>query len=130
MLLIGAERVAADSMIQNGEVHFNSEVITGESLEQSFESSDHIRMQQAADPIDANQQVGNLSQGNFIDATSRTSWIKEFIVKLGSLRSQNHISVLAVMVFAVIFLMQVRTFLPACYIFAISIEHFSPSDEY
>lgn len=130
MLLIGAERVAADSMIQNGEVHFNSEVITGESLEQSFESSDHIRMQQAADPIDANQQVGNLSQGNFIDATSLTSWIKEFIVKLGSLRSQNHISVLAVMVFAVIFLMQVRTFLPACYIFAISIEHFSPSDEY
>lgn len=115
LLLIGAEGVAADIMTQNGEVHFESEVIAGESLERPFESSDHIRTQQTSDPVDAKQEVGK--QANFIDATSLASWIKEFIVKLGSLRSQNHISVLAVMVFAVIFLMQVRTFLPAyfCY---------------
>jgi hypothetical protein len=124
LLLIGAEEVAANSMIQNGEAHFESEVITGKSLEMSFESSDQIRTQQISDPIDANQQVGNRLHGNFIDATSLASWLKESIVKLGSLRSQVHISVLAVMVFAVIFLMQVRTFLPACYIFALSIEHF------
>jgi hypothetical protein len=116
LLLIGAERVAAHSMTQNGEVHLETEVIAGESLEGSFESSDHIRSQQTSDPVDAKQQVGK--QTNFIDATYLASWIKEFIEKLGSLRSQNHISVLAVMVFAVIFLMQVRTFLPVyfCYI--------------
>ena len=115
LLLIGAERVAADSMTQNGEVHLETEVIAGESLERSFESSDHIRTQQTSDPVGA-KQVGK--QTNFIDATYLASWIKEFIEKLGSLRSQNHISVLAVMVFAVIFLMQVRTFLPVyfCYI--------------
>lgn len=69
--------------------------------------------------MDANQQVGNLFQGNFVGATSLGSWLREFIKKLGSLKSQNQISVLAVIVFAVIFLMQVRTFQTASYISAV-----------
>ncbi|KAG7948734.1 hypothetical protein I3843_13G023700 [Carya illinoinensis] len=96
----------ADSMIQNGEGHFEGEVRTGESSERSFESSEHMRMQQISEPTVANQQVGNLLQGNFVDATSLASWLREFILKLGSLKSQNHISVLAVIIFAVVFLMQ------------------------
>lgn len=106
-------------MIQNGEVHIEDEAESIESSKRSFESSDQIRRQQISDSINANQQVGNHLQGNFIDTTSLASWLREFIVKLGSLKSQNHISVLAVIIFAVILLMQVCTFQPACYISAI-----------
>lgn len=114
ILFNGVEGGIADSMIQNGEGHFKGEVRTGASSERSFESSEHMRMQQISEPTVANQQVGNLLQGNFVDATSLASWLREFILKLGSLKSQNHISVLAVIIFAVVFLMQVCTFQPAC----------------
>ncbi|KAF5446122.1 hypothetical protein F2P56_031775 [Juglans regia] len=97
---------AADSMIQNGEGHLEGEARTGESSERACGSSEHMRMQQISEPTVAYHQVGNLLQGNFVDATSLTSWLREFIVKLGSLKSQNHISVLAIIIFAVIFLMQ------------------------
>lgn len=96
-------------MIQNGG-HFEGEARMGESSERSCESSEHMRVQQISEPKVANQQATNLFGGNFVDATSLASWLREFIVKLGSLKSQNHISLLAVIIFAVIFLMQVFTF--------------------
>lgn len=106
VLLIGAEDVAAQSVIQSGEVRSKSEVNTGESSERSFEPSDNSRTQHISEPTDADQQVSNILQGNFIDATSLASWLKEFVMKLGSLKSQNNFPIVAVIVFAVIFLMQ------------------------
>ena len=107
---MGAEGGAAANVIQNGEVHIEDEVETGESSKSSFESSDHIRTQQISDSTNANQQAGRLLQENFIDATPLASWLREFILTLRSLKSQNHVSVLAAIIFAVIFLMQVCTF--------------------
>ncbi|KAM3685527.1 hypothetical protein ACB098_11G127200 [Castanea mollissima] len=97
---------AAANVVQNGEVHIEDEAETGESSKSSFESSDHIRTQQISDSTNADQQAGCLLQENFIDATPLASWLREFILKLRSLKSQNHILVLAAIIFAVIFLMQ------------------------
>lgn len=99
-------------MVQNGKVHIEDKAETGESSKSSFESSGHIRTQQISDSTNADQQAGRLLQENFIDATPLASWLREFILKFRSLKSQNHISVLAAIIFAVIFLMQVCTFQP------------------
>lgn len=113
-------------MVQNGEVHIEDEAETGESSKSSFESSDHIRTQQISDSTNADQQAGCLLQENFIDATPLASWLREFILKLRSLKSQNHILVLAAIIFAVIFLMQVCTFQPLLH-FCYSSDQFNLS---
>lgn len=104
-----AESVPTVSMVQKCEVHSTEEAATVQSSERFYEPSDHTRIQQISS-IDAKQQVGNLLQGSPSDTSSLTSWLREYMMKFGSsLRSQNHLPLIIVIIVAVIFIMQVCT---------------------
>lgn len=98
-------------MVQKCEVHSTEEAAIVQSSERFYEPSDHTRIQQISS-IDAKQHVGNLLQGSPSD-TSSTSWLREYMMKFGlSLRSQNHLPLIIVIIVAVIFIMQVFTLRP------------------
>lgn len=81
----------------------------GESTEMFYEPSENSTVQHISESMDANQRVGNLLQGNLIDASPLTSWLRESVMKFqSSLRNQSsHLPLILVIVFAVIFIMQV-----------------------
>ncbi|CAL8121473.1 unnamed protein product [Prunus armeniaca] len=102
------ERIPAVSIIQKCEVHSEIEAEMGESTEMFYEPSENSTVQHISESMDANQRVGNLLQGNLIDASPLTSWLRESVMKFqSSLRSQSsHLPLILVIVFAVIFIMQ------------------------
>lgn len=73
-----------------------------------LEPSEHNRVKHMSESMGTSQQVGNLFQGNLIDASPLTSWLRESMMKFqASLRSQSHLPLILVIIFAVIFIMQV-----------------------
>ncbi|KDP28860.1 hypothetical protein JCGZ_14631 [Jatropha curcas] len=115
------EEDPATSVIQNGEVHSESEVKTGEASERLSQLNGHGRIAQTSGSLEFNEHVGNHMQGNFVNAASVnlmegnfknvasvTSLLAEYMTKFFAfLKSQSQISLILVVAFAVIFLMQV-----------------------
>ncbi|XP_031277528.1 protein VASCULAR ASSOCIATED DEATH 1, chloroplastic isoform X2 [Pistacia vera] len=96
------------SSVQNVDVYTDREVKTGESSERLSNIDDQLRTVPRSCSLDANQQVGNLLEGNLISATNITSLLRESMKKFCSyLKSQNRVSLILVIAFAVIILMQV-----------------------
>ncbi|KAJ4847607.1 hypothetical protein Tsubulata_002705 [Turnera subulata] len=96
------------SVIQSGEVDSERGVTAEELLSSSDKSSDHGSRLHVSGSEEANQQGIHLSQVNFMNATSVTSMVGEYVAKFISvLRSQSQITLILVVAFAVIFLMQV-----------------------
>ncbi|XP_044503062.1 protein VASCULAR ASSOCIATED DEATH 1, chloroplastic-like isoform X2 [Mangifera indica] len=97
-----------DSSILNGDAYSEREVKTGQSLERLSNINDQIQTVPTSYAIDTNQQVGNLLQGSWIGATAVTSLLRESMTKFCAfLRRQNPVSLILVIAFAVIILMQV-----------------------
>ncbi|KAJ9171179.1 hypothetical protein P3X46_014576 [Hevea brasiliensis] len=103
------EEGRATSVIQNREVNLESEVKTGEALERSTSQlNDHGRLAHVSGLLDVNERVGNLVQGNFMNATSDASLLGEYVAKFCKyLKSQSQVTMILVVAFAVIILMQV-----------------------
>ncbi|XP_044494527.1 protein VASCULAR ASSOCIATED DEATH 1, chloroplastic-like [Mangifera indica] len=96
------------SSMQNGDVHTEREVKTGESSERLSDIDDQLQTVPESHSVDTNQQVGNLLQGSLIGATTFISLLRESVMTFCSyLKSQNHVSLILVIAFAVIILMQV-----------------------
>ncbi|KAJ0051881.1 hypothetical protein Pint_00099 [Pistacia integerrima] len=96
------------SSIQNADVYTEREVKTGESSERFSSIDDQLRTVPRSCSLDANQQVGNLLEGNLISATNITSLLRESMKKFCSyLKGQNRVSLILIIAFAVIILMQV-----------------------
>uniref|UniRef100_A0A2P2KW37 Uncharacterized protein MANES_01G274600 n=1 Tax=Rhizophora mucronata TaxID=61149 RepID=A0A2P2KW37_RHIMU len=105
------EENPAVSFIQNG-VHSVGEVKTGEASERlSNKSDDDLRTTQISTIMDINSQLGNLVTETFTSATSIFSLLVEYLTRFYSmLKSPSQISLILVVAFAVIFLMQVGNF--------------------
>lgn len=74
------------------------------------------------DSMDGNQQMGNLFDGSFIDATSIKALLRELVRKSYSfLNNQSRISLVVAIAFVVIFLMQVRSLLLPCQVDFLSV---------
>ncbi|XP_038683963.1 protein VASCULAR ASSOCIATED DEATH 1, chloroplastic isoform X3 [Tripterygium wilfordii] len=98
----------AVNMIQNGEVNSERELKTRESLERVQESIEIIRRQRLSDSTDVNRQSGSFMQRNPNTTTSSSSLLSEHVEKFCSyLKCQSPISLILVIAFAVIILMQV-----------------------
>lgn len=98
----------AASTVQNVDLLMEREVKTVEPSERLCDSNDQIRTSQASDPIDRNQQIEIHLQGSSISSTSIGSLFRESMTRFCSfLQSQNRVSLILVIAFAVIFLMQV-----------------------
>jgi hypothetical protein len=98
-------------MIHEEEVHSEREVETGEASENSYKPRGHVRMQQVSSSVAVSQQADDLVQGNFTNATSIASSLGEYVTKLFSFfKSQSQISLVLVIAFIVIILMQVCKF--------------------
>lgn len=114
--------------MQNGDVHTEREVKTGESSERLSNIDDQLQTVPESHSVDTNQQVGNLLQGSLIGATTFISLLRESVMKFCSyLKGQNHVSLILVIAFAVIILMQVHNSEQACYISSAHLN-FSPMD--
>ncbi|KAL5798999.1 hypothetical protein ACOSQ2_003819 [Xanthoceras sorbifolium] len=84
------------------------EVKTVEPLEKLCDSNGQIRTLRTSDPLDPNQRIENHVQGSLISSSSVGSLLRESMTKFCSfLKSQNRVSLILVIAFAVIFLMQV-----------------------
>ncbi|KAJ4727269.1 GRAM domain family protein, putative isoform 1 [Melia azedarach] len=100
------EEGPAASTIQNGDVHFESEVNHAEP------SDNIIRRLPMADSLDAtlaaNQRVDNLLEGSLASTATIASLLTESMTKFCSfVKAQSRVSLILVIAFAVIFLMQV-----------------------
>ncbi|XP_057981673.1 protein VASCULAR ASSOCIATED DEATH 1, chloroplastic isoform X2 [Malania oleifera] len=95
------------NMIQNGQVHGEMQRESGELSERLPEAHDHLRIPQTVSGFrDANQGVGNSTQGNLIEANSTGSLFRKFMARLcSSMKTQNQISVVLVITFAMILLL-------------------------
>ncbi|KAH7576215.1 hypothetical protein JRO89_XS01G0014700 [Xanthoceras sorbifolium] len=84
------------------------EVKTVEPSEKLCDSNGQIRTLRTSDPLDPNQRIENHVQGSLISSSSVGSLLRESMTKFCSfLKSQNRVSIILVIAFAVIFLMQV-----------------------
>lgn len=102
-------------MTQTGEVNLESKQKTGESSERSQEAINPARVPPITDIVNPSPNFGNRLQGNLIDSTSVSCMLRECMIKFrSSLKSQSHLSLFLVIIFAVIFFMQVRTSTPEC----------------
>ncbi|GKV46765.1 hypothetical protein SLEP1_g53735 [Rubroshorea leprosula] len=89
------------SSVQNGDHPMGKEARTQEPSERS------PNLSEPPDSMDGNQQMGNLLDGSFIDATSVTTLLRELVRKSYSfLNNQSRISLVVAIAFVVIFLMQ------------------------
>ncbi|XVE74112.1 hypothetical protein DITRI_Ditri11bG0172900 [Diplodiscus trichospermus] len=96
------------SSIEKSELQIETEVVAKELSEGSHKLSDPFRTLQMSESLDVNRQIGNLLHGSLTSASSIASLLREFGRKSYSyLKSQGHISLVLVVAFAVIFLMQV-----------------------
>ncbi|XP_050237615.1 protein VASCULAR ASSOCIATED DEATH 1, chloroplastic [Mercurialis annua] len=96
------------SMIQNGEGDSERLVKALDASEISSQSNDDGRTARISGALDDNVRTGNLMQGNFTDATAVTSLLGEYATKsVTFLKSQSQISLVLIVAFVVIFLMQV-----------------------
>ncbi|CAK7347739.1 unnamed protein product [Dovyalis caffra] len=103
-----AEAGSTVCKIQEGEVHSEREVKTGEASESSYKPSGHTRMQHMSGSMAVGQRADDLLQRNFTNDTSIASSLGEYATKLSSFfKSQSQIALVLVIAFAVIILMQV-----------------------
>ncbi|XP_060673481.1 protein VASCULAR ASSOCIATED DEATH 1, chloroplastic isoform X2 [Ziziphus jujuba] len=95
------------NLVQNGDIPSESEAKGGKTSERLHEpSSEHTRLAQMSVSTDVNQQFGDL-QGNSIGAFSFASWFRESMKRFhSSLKNQGNLSLIIIVIFAVIFLMQ------------------------
>lgn len=106
-----AEGGPACSTVQNDDVHSESVVNTGETSERLCNADHRIRTLPITDSLDASQSVGNLLQGNLVNSAAIASWLRESMTKCCSfVKRQSGVSLILVIAFAVIFLMQVCNF--------------------
>ncbi|KAF3445586.1 hypothetical protein FNV43_RR10762 [Rhamnella rubrinervis] len=95
------------TLVQNGEIQPERDAKDGESSERLYETSEHTRPSQMSVSTNVNQQADDYLQGQFIGAFSLASWLRESMIKFrSSLKSQGNLSHIIVVIFAVIFLMQ------------------------
>lgn len=98
----------ACSTVQNDDVHSERVVNTGETSDRLCDADHRIRTLPITDSLDASQSVGNLLQGNLVDSAAIASWLRESMTKCCSfVKRQSGVSLILVIAFAVIFLMQV-----------------------
>ncbi|KAH9788665.1 protein VASCULAR ASSOCIATED DEATH 1 [Citrus sinensis] len=98
----------AYSTVQNDDVHSERVVNTGETSERLCNADHRIRTLPITDSLDASQSVGNLLQGNLVDSAAIASLLRESMTKCCSfVKRQSGVSLILVIAFAVIFLMQV-----------------------
>ncbi|KAK4848684.1 hypothetical protein QYF36_016093 [Acer negundo] len=96
------------STVQEVDLLSEREVRTVEPSERLCELNGQISTLQISDPIAPNQRIETHMQGNSISSTSVGSLLRESMTKFCSfLKSQNRVSLILVIAFAVIFLMQV-----------------------
>ncbi|KAK3195205.1 hypothetical protein Dsin_026515 [Dipteronia sinensis] len=96
------------STVQDVDLLSEREVRTVEPSERLCELNCQIRTLQTSDPIPPNQRIETHMQGISISSTSIGSLLRESMTKFYSfLNSQNRVSLILVIAFAVIFLMQV-----------------------
>ncbi|GLU00373.1 hypothetical protein SLE2022_177500 [Rubroshorea leprosula] len=89
------------SSVQNGDHPMGKEARTQEPSERS------PNLSELPDSMDGNQQMGNLLDRSFIDATSITTLLRELVRKSYSfLNNQSRFSLVVAIAFVVIFLMQ------------------------
>ncbi|OAY62534.1 protein VASCULAR ASSOCIATED DEATH 1, chloroplastic [Manihot esculenta] len=103
------EEVPYTRVIQNGEVNLEREVKTVEASERSASQlNEHGRRTAVSGSLDVKEGFGNLVRRNFMNATSVASLLGEYVTKFCTyLKSQSQITLILVVAFAVIFLMQV-----------------------
>lgn len=98
----------AASTVQNDDVHSERVVNTGETSERLSNADHQIRTLPITGLLDAGQSVGNLLQGNLVDSADIASLLRESMTKFCSfVKRQSRVSLILVIAFAVIFLMQV-----------------------
>lgn len=106
-----AEGDTAASTVQNDDVHSERVVNTGETSERLYNADHQIRTLPITGLLDAGQSVGNLLQGNLVDSADIASLLRESMTKFCSfVKRQSRVSLILVIAFAVIFLMQVCKF--------------------
>ncbi|KAK9202579.1 hypothetical protein WN944_017791 [Citrus x changshan-huyou] len=107
-IVVDSEGGPACSTVQNDDVHSERVVNTGETSERLCNADHRIRTLPITDSLDASQSVGNLLQGNLVDSAAIASWLRESMTKCCSfVKRQSGVSLILVIAFAVIFLMQV-----------------------
>ncbi|KAL9429893.1 hypothetical protein AB3S75_025310 [Citrus x aurantiifolia] len=107
-IVVDSEGGPACSTVQNDDVHSESVVNTGETSERLCNADHRIRTLPITDSLDASQSVGNLLQGNLVDSAAIASLLRESMTKCCSfVKRQSGVSLILVIAFAVIFLMQV-----------------------
>ncbi|KAF5732869.1 protein VASCULAR ASSOCIATED DEATH 1 chloroplastic isoform X2 [Tripterygium wilfordii] len=98
----------AVNMIQNGEVNSEGELKTRESLERVQDSIENIRRRRLSDSMDVSRQAGGFMLRNPNNTTPISSLLSEHVKKFCSyLKCQSPVSLILVIAFAVIILMQV-----------------------
>ncbi|PON74508.1 GRAM domain containing protein [Parasponia andersonii] len=91
----------------NSEIHSEREAKDVESSERIYESSERSREQKISDSVGVNHRVSSLFQGKLGDASSVILWFREFMTRLySSMKSQGNLSLVVVIIFFVILLMQ------------------------
>ncbi|EEF50252.1 conserved hypothetical protein [Ricinus communis] len=101
-------REEGPNVIQNVEVHTEVALRSVETSEKSSQSNDRGRIAQMSGSLDVNERVGDLVQENFTNATAVASLLREYATRFSTfLRSQSQVSLILVVAFVVIFLMQV-----------------------
>lgn len=96
------------TVVPNGEINSEREPKDAVSSERICEPSESLRVQKISDSVGVNHQVSNLFQGKLGDVTSFVSWFREFMSRLySSMKSQGNLSLVVVIIFFVILLMQV-----------------------
>ncbi|XP_054781442.1 protein VASCULAR ASSOCIATED DEATH 1, chloroplastic-like isoform X2 [Prosopis cineraria] len=92
---------------QTSAVNLDSEQIAGGSSESSQEPNNPGILPLTSDIVRSNRNVDSQLQGNLIDSTSISCMLRECVTKFRScLKSQSHLSLFLVIIFAVIFFMQ------------------------
>ncbi|XP_050154884.1 protein VASCULAR ASSOCIATED DEATH 1, chloroplastic-like isoform X2 [Malus sylvestris] len=101
------ERIAAVTIVQKFEVHPQIEAEMGVPTERFYEPREHTRVQHMSKSLDAARQVGKRLLGGTVDVSPLTSWLRESMLKFqSSLRSPSQLPLIIVIVFVVIFIMQ------------------------
>ncbi|XP_028808765.1 protein VASCULAR ASSOCIATED DEATH 1, chloroplastic isoform X2 [Neltuma alba] len=101
------ERASTASEAQTSERNLDSEQKAGGSSESSQETNNPGVQPVASDIVHSIRNIDNQLQGNFIDSMSISCMLRECVTKFRScLKSQSHLSLFLVIIFAVIFFMQ------------------------
>ncbi|XP_004308497.1 PREDICTED: protein VASCULAR ASSOCIATED DEATH 1, chloroplastic isoform X2 [Fragaria vesca subsp. vesca] len=101
------DSIPTASTVQKCEVRPADEAETVQSSEKFYEPRDDTTIQQISASIHPKQQVNSLFQESPSDAYTRSSLLRDYMMKFGSsLRSQSHLPLIIVVIVAVIFIMQ------------------------